>query len=154
MGAAPLLTTALAVVLASTTGCKKSPSYDRSTPDKTLASFFKALADERIPEDLDRLVIAEGAEATVWKVRCEAYGCTGGSYRIVERGPASDYEATLLIDYRITGERGAVVMQGQRSPVQLLREPDGWRITQLGKTTRHVSHPAAPPVQATDAGPP
>lgn len=138
MRASTLLTAGL--VLAA--GCKKAPSYDRSTPEKTVASFFQALSAKRIPEDLDRLMIMDGPVETVWKARCEPNGCTGGSYRIVERGPGSDYEATLVIDYRITGKRDAVVMRGQRSPVQLLREPDGWRIAEFGKVTRHVSQPA------------
>ena len=144
--AAPLL-----VLAALAVGCKKRPSYDRSTPEKALASFFKALDADRIPEDLPLLVILERADAASWKARCESQGCSGGDYRVVKAGPATEYEATLVVDYRITGKNDALVMRGHQSPVQFLREPDGWRISQFGKTTRHRSGPSAVP--AGDAGP-
>ncbi|HUS69091.1 MAG TPA: hypothetical protein VMZ28_31355 [Kofleriaceae bacterium] len=138
----------LAAALA--TACRKAPSYDRSTPEKTLASFFKALEAKRIPEDLDRLVIVDAGEEAAWKARCQPHGCTGGSFRVVERPPSGEYEATLVGDYRITGRDDALVMRGQHSPVQLLREPEGWRITQFGKVRRQVSGPKSAP--AGDAG--
>ncbi len=139
------------LLLACAVACRRAPSYDRSTPEKTLASFFKALEAKRIPEDLDRLVIVDAGEEAAWKARCQRHGCTGGSFRIVQRPPSSDYEVTLVVDYRITGRDGALVMRGQHSPIQLLREPEGWRITQFGKVRRQVTGPAsAPPVG--DAG--
>lgn len=138
----------LAAMLAAS--CKRAPSYDRSTPEKTLASFFKALQAKRIPEDLDRLVIVDAGEEAAWRSRCQPHGCTGGSFRIVERPPSTDYEVTLVTDYRITGRDGALVMRGQHSPIQLLREPEGWRITQFGKVRRERSGPT--PAPAGDAG--
>ena len=147
---APLL---LAAALAAGAGCRRAPSYDRSTPEKTLASFFKALEAERIPEDLDRLVIVDAGEAAAWKARCERNGCTGGSFRIVSKPPSTDYEATLVVDYRITGRDDALVMRGQHSPIELLREPEGWRITQFGKVQRRTQGPKpAAPAPGDDAG--
>src|SRR5688572_19644977 len=108
MRAVPLLFAAALAV-----GCKRPPSYDRSTPEKTLASFFKALEARRIPEDLDRLVVVDAGEEAAWKARCQPHGCTGGSFRIVAKPPSGDYEATLVVDYRITGRDGALVMRGQ-----------------------------------------
>jgi hypothetical protein len=145
MRAVPVL---LAAALAA--GCRKAPSYDRSTPEKTVASFFKALDADRIPEDLDRLVIVDDRGEAAWKGRCAPNGCTGGSFSIVRREPGTDYEATLVVDYLITGRKGAVVMRGHQSPIQLLREPEGWRITQFGKVRRHVT----PGTPSADGGAP
>jgi len=126
-----VLAACAAAVLAG--GCKKRRSYDRSTPEKALASFFDALEAGRIPDDLDRLIAVE-TERAAWRMRCKTRGCEGGTFKVLER-ETSDYEATLIIDYQVTGSHDAVVMSGDRSPVLLMRDQGGWRIAQFGRQT-------------------
>ena len=138
-----VLAACAAAVLAG--GCKRR-TYDRSTPDRALASFFQALGKGDIPDQLELLVATE-TERAAWRMRCRSRGCKGGTYKVLER-ETSDYEATFLVDYEVTGHEGDRVMRGDASPILLIRERDGWRIAQFG---RKVGGAAAP---AEDAGAP
>ena len=113
-------------------GCKKRRSYDLSSPESTVAGFFAALDKGRIPEDLDTF-IADPQEVQLWKFRCRQKGCTGGDFKIVEVAEMSGYRATLIVDYAVFGDRDALIMRGQKSPLQLERQGDPWLLLQFGK---------------------
>lgn len=139
-------------------GCKKRPSYDLSSPEGTVAGFFAALDKGRIPEDLDTF-IADAQELQLWKFRCRTKGCTGGDFKIVEVAEMSGYRATLIVDYAVFGDRDALIMRGQKSPLQLERQGDQWLLLQFGKRISAPKRdggpdpaPAAPPA-IHDGGP-
>jgi hypothetical protein len=140
-------------------GCKRRRSYDQSTPEQALTSFFEALRRGRIPADLEQLVATE-EERTSWRLRCESRGCKDGSFQVLER-ETSDYEATLVIDYEVTGNEGHQVMSGVSSPIQLTRDQRRWSIARFGRQVGVT--PAKPPASggqeasgaaAEDAAPP
>lgn len=120
------------VAAAISSGCKKRPSYDLSTPESTVAAFFAALDKGRIPEDLDTFV-ADPQEQSLWRFRCKQRGCSGGDFDVLEVAEMSGYHATLVVDYTVFGERDNVVMRGQRSPLKLERQGDQWLLVQFGK---------------------
>ena len=148
-----VLAACAAAVLAG--GCKRR-TYDRSTPDAALASFFRALDKGDIPDQLELLVATE-TERAAWRLRCRTRGCKGGTYKVLER-ETSDYEATFLVDYEVTGREGERVMRGEASPVLLIRERDGWRITQFGRKVGGAAKAVPPggeaavPAGVEDAG--
>jgi hypothetical protein len=138
-------------------GCKKRQSYDRSSPQSTVAAFFTALDKGRIPDDLEDF-IAEPQELSLWQFRCKQKGCTGGDFKILEVTEMSGYRATLIVDYTVFGDRDAVIMRGQRSPLQLERQGDQWLLVQFGKRIsaprRTFDAGAAPAPLDSDGGPP
>jgi hypothetical protein len=124
-----VLVVCAAAVLAG--GCRKRRSHNQSSPEQALTSFFEALRRGHIPADLEQLVATE-EERTSWRFRWESRGCKGGSFQVLER-ETSDYEATLVVDYEVTGHEGYQVMSGERSPIQLTRDQRGWSIARFGR---------------------
>jgi len=112
-------------------GCKKKPSYDVSSPEATLASFGKAVDAGRIPQDLATF-ISNPREVAAWKLRCRTRGCSGAKFKSVKVDRIADYTATLIADYKIKGNGGAIVMRGKGSRIQFAREEGRWYIEQFG----------------------
>lgn len=131
---------AVCACLAAIAGCKHTHHYDRSTPQKTLASFFDALRRGRIPADLDTFVNTP-SELSLWRARCKSRGCSGGLFKVVDR-KVGTFKAVLTVDYKVTGKHRMTVMHGKRAPITLVNQGSGWRIVQFGK---RVSIPTGPP---------
>ena len=123
---------ALAGSLVCICGCKKKPTYDLSSPEATLASFEKALDQERIPEDISTFV-NNPREIASWKLRCRTRGCSSGTFEVLKRERVADYTAVLIVDYTVQGKGGSTVMRGQQSPIRFAREESRWLIEQFGK---------------------
>jgi len=142
---------AIAGLLLCICGCKKKPTYDLSSPEATLASFEKALDQERIPEDIS-IFVSSPREIASWKLRCRTRGCSGGTFKVLKRDRMADYTAVLIADYTVQGKGGSTVMRGQRSPIQFAREDSSWLIEQFGK---QIKAPARrrPAASARDAAP-
>lgn len=113
-------------------GCKKRRTYDRSTPEATVRSFFAALDEGHIPDDLP-LFVADTTEIASWRMRCKNRGCERGELTVRQQLEHTDYTAVLVVDYSVFGTRGARVMRGEESPIRLQREGDAWRIVQFGR---------------------
>jgi hypothetical protein len=128
-------------------GCKKSKSYDRSTPEKALESFFSALNAGEIPDRLGLFVSESENEA--WQMRCESRGCNSGKFTIVDRHDDSDSNVTLFVDYQVMSKRGRV-MKGDKSPIDLIRVGDAWQIDKFGRQA--AAPPAPQPQPASDGG--
>lgn len=132
--------------------CKKKPNYNRSTPDATLASFFKALNGGQLPGALDQFTL--DPEKRAWQLRCQTSGCKKGSYQIFEPdSERSDYQATLIVDYEVYGHGEGRIMHGQRSPVRLVREGDRWFIVRFGEHRSGAAPAARDAGSDRDAGP-
>jgi hypothetical protein len=141
---------ALALALAAALpGCGKAKRYDRSTPEKTVASFFQALRDGRIPDDLEQF-FADEHEVAVWRLRCESRGCKGGNLGTVTVEERYDYRAILRVRYEVLDHRGVIVMRGDDAPVTLTREGKNWQIHQFGE--RRVIERSTADAGAGDGG--
>jgi len=123
----------------------KSPSYDRKTPENTVRSFFAALQDGRIPQDLERFFVDEH-EVAVWQLRCKHRGCTGGKIYDVVVEEKFDYRATLRIKYEVLGTNRTRIMHGDDATLTLTREGRNWYIQQFGH--RRAIPSTNPPIDA------
>ena len=132
-------------------GCKAAPSYDQSTPEAALESFFKALNESRLPQDLPKLVGEQ--EVKIWRMRCNSPGCAGGNFKIVARGDGNDVRRVLYVDYVITAENGVHIMTGNKSPLSFEKLGKSWIIVGFG---RQLTAPPPKPAElsADDASPP
>ncbi len=131
--AIPALAAAVLAGIVALGACgKKGPSYDRKTPENAVRSFFKALEDGRIPQDIERFFVDE-REVAAWKLRCEHRGCTGGSVYEVTVDEKFDYRATLRIKYEVIGTNGTRIMHSDDAQLTLTREGRNWYIQQFGK---------------------
>lgn len=135
-----LAAAALAAVLGLGACGKKAPSYDRKTPENAVRSFFKALDDGRIPQDIERFFVDEH-EVAVWKLRCKHRGCTGGKVYEVTVEEKFDYRATLRIKYEVLGTNRSRIMHGDAAQLTLTREGRNWYIQRFGKRRAIPSQP-------------
>lgn len=115
-----------------TSACKKPSATDLSTPETTLVSFFHAVNESRIPDEAKDF-IQDAAERGSWKLRCETRGCKKVEYKILKVEEQGERSATLIVDYRVYGNRGLSVMHGKASEVRLERTDSRWGIVQFGK---------------------
>lgn len=118
-------------------GCKKKrPSYDRSTPTKTLAALEKAFEKGRIPADLEAFFVNH-KDISGWKLRCKNGACKKARFKVVKPMAEDEYSATYLVDVTVFG-RGHQerVMQSSKTPVKFVFEDGAWFIEELGTYTR------------------
>ena len=142
------------------TGCrKKRPDYDRSTPEKTLASLEKAFEKGRIPADLEAFFVNQ-KDLTGWKLRCKSAGCKKADFKVVQKIAEDEYSASYLVDVTVFGRQHQErVMSSPKTPVKFVFEDGAWFIEELGRYTRiplkRVKPPNDPPAakKGTDATP-
>ncbi len=141
----------LVAVVSLIASCKHKSATDLSTPEKTLQSFFNALKESRIPDELNAFVVSP-AEQTAWKLRCEARGCKKAKYEIVKVRERGESGATLILNYTVWGNDDQIVMKGTNSPISFERSGTNWGISQFG---RQLSAPKKKPqpAKAADKGP-
>ncbi|MBL4634537.1 MAG: hypothetical protein JKY56_11730, partial [Kofleriaceae bacterium] len=101
-------------------GCKHTSPTDLSSPENTLKSFFKAIEESRIPSELNAFVL-DVKERRAFQKRCEMRGCNKGSFEIVKVEKMGESSAILVLNYKVIGNKGRIVMQGRNSPVSFER---------------------------------
>jgi hypothetical protein len=145
------LLAALALPLVGVQACgRDAPARDQSTPERAVASFFAALAAGDVPEHSDAL-LADDTERRAWRLRCKtAGGCRGGHAQVLGRAESGADAATLLVDYEVSGDGGARLMQGSRSPLRLVRDGERWLIAGFGE---QILAPVAPAAAVAPAAP-
>lgn len=142
---------ALLILILLAAGCKNSSPTDLSTPETTLKSFFKALEESRIPDELNAFVL-DVMERGAFKARCKRRGCKKGNYKILKVEKMGESSAVLILDYQIIGNKGQVVMQGKNSPVSFERIGSNWGVTQFGRRrTAPPQNEPTPKAKAEDA---
>ncbi len=131
-------------------GCKHTSPTDLSSPENTLKSFFKAIEESRIPNELNAFVL-DVKERRAFKTRCEMRGCKKGSFEIVKVEKMGESSAILVLNYKVVGNKGRIVMQGKNSPVSFERIGSNWGVTQFGRrvspTPRKKSESPPPAVK-------
>jgi hypothetical protein len=131
---AGLLLLALAVALP---GCKrKKPSYDRSTPEKTLRSLENAFEKGRIPSDLETFFVSQ-SDVSGWKLRCKDGKCQKARFANLEEVSKDEYTARYLVDVTVFGRQlNERIMVSARTPIKFLFEDGAWFIEELGEYKR------------------
>lgn len=146
----PALILVLVAAAVALTGCKKKRTYDRSSPEATLASFFDAINNKRIPADLEQF-IAEPKELHLWRFRCKDQRCRSGTFRITNVGERTEYSVLLYVDFVVHGKDGGSTTRGQRSPIALEKRGARWFIKRVG---RKLGAPKKPERVGRDGGVP
>ncbi len=113
-------------------GCKHTSPTDLSSPENTLKSFFKAIEESRIPNELNAFIL-DVKERRAFKKRCEMRGCKKGSFEIVKVEKMGESNAILVLNYKVIGNKGRIVMQGKNSPVSFERVGSNWGVTRFGR---------------------
>lgn len=128
---APLLVLA---IIAVTGSCKKKPpSYDQSTPEAAVASFFGAINEGRIPGDLARL-ISTSFVIQEWQLRCRK-GCKQGSYQILGREDKGPNKVVLRASFTVRfGDGDSLHVTNQ--PILLDKLGQSWLIGDFGERHR------------------
>lgn len=150
------LAAALAVVAtAAIASCGRRGEYDRSSPEATVRSLFRALAAGRIPADVG-LLFADDREVARWTLWCEHHGCAGGTISRLRTEQRTGSTAVLRIDYEIYGRGKTLASRGTDAPVTLVRDGDAWRIVQFGEriVVRTDEPGTRPRPREADAAPP
>lgn len=130
-------TVALCVAVTASWGCrKKRPSYDRSTPEKTLAALSKAFEKGRIPTDVESFFISQ-RDVTGWRLRCKDGKCAKATFKVVKKLSEDEYAASYIVDVTVYGRtRGERIMIAKAAPIKFVYEAGAWFIEELGSYKR------------------
>lgn len=121
------------LIALSIAGCKSAVRL--GTPEEALESFFKAIKEDRIPEELDTFVISD-TERALWRARCDYQGCRKVNFSIVGDQERGENAATVLVNVEVLGHQGQQVVYGKATPIRLERQQGKWGIVQFGTRSR------------------
>jgi hypothetical protein len=131
----PLL--ALCIAITFSWGCrKKRPSYDRSTPEKTLVSLEKAFEKGRIPADIEAFFVSQ-RDISGWRLRCKNGKCKKAAFKVLEKKSEDEYAASYMVEVNVYGtSRSERIMVSKSAPIKFVFEDGAWFIEELGSYTR------------------
>ncbi len=119
--------------------CKKRRSTAQETPEATVAAFFEAINNKRIPRDLDNF-ISDPKELHTMRFRCKDRRCRRGQFKIRSVGERTSYSAVLFVDYKVFSHDGGIAIRGRKSPFTLERLGKRWLIKTIGRRLRADSN--------------
>lgn len=150
----PLL--ALCIAIISAPGCrKKRPSYDRTTPAKTLEALSLAFDKGRIPADVESFFVSQ-RDISGWRLRCKDGRCAKATFKVTKKVSEDEYAAHYIVDVTVLGKtRGERIMVARQAPIKFVFEAGAWFIEELGAYKRVPlgARPDAGPSTAIDGGP-